>query len=133
MQKQKQKQKQKQLRQAAKLERQMAKQTAKAQRLAAKSEQLVARAAKIKASQQGAKHKDPAALAMIEEKIRHIETQASNFANQAAAIQATLGTVVELPPEDADAMDQLTPDQQAIVAAAGLTSAQLQAVCTAVA
>merc|ERR1719310_2527294 len=30
-------------------------------------------------------------------------------------------------------MDQLTPDQQATVAAAGLTSAQLQAVCSAVA
>jgi len=133
VQKQKQKQKQKQLRQAAKRERMIAKQAAKAQKLAAKSEQLVARAAKIKASQQGGKHKDPAALAMIEEKIRHIETQASNLANQAAAIQASLGTVVELSPEDAAAVGQLTQDQQAIVTAAGLTSAQLQAVCNAVA
>merc|ERR1711871_1165030 len=130
---QKQKQKQKQLRQSAKRERLIAKQAAKAQKLAEKSEQLFARAAKIKASQQGGKPKDPAALAMIEEKIRHIETQASNLANQAAAIQASLGTVVELSPEDDAAVGQLTQDQQAIVAAAGLTSAQLQAVCSAVA
>merc|ERR1711871_1819082 len=133
VQKQKQKQKQKQLRQAAKRERMIAKQAAKAQKLAAKSEQLVARAAKIKASQQGGKHKDPASLAMVEEKIRHIETQAENFANQAAAIQATLATLGELSPEDANAMDQLTQDQQAIVAAVGLPSDQLQAVCSAVA
>merc|ERR1712070_1266564 len=59
--------------------------------------------------------------------------QSRNFADQAAAIQATLETVVELSPEAVDAMSQLTPDQQAIVAAASLTSAQLQAVCTAVA
>merc|ERR1712146_318035 len=77
--------------------------------------------------------KDPASLAMVEEKIRHIETQAENFANQAAAIQATLATLGELSPEDANAMDQLTQDQQAIVAAVGLASDQLQAVCSAVA
>merc|ERR1711907_642828 len=110
-----------------------AKQAAKAQKLAAKSEQLAARAAKLKASQQGGKHKDPASLAMVEEKIRHIETQAENFANQAAAIQATLATLGELSPEDANAMDQLTQDQQAIVAAVGLASDQLQAVWSAVA
>merc|ERR550537_1066963 len=128
-----QKQLQKLERQAAKRERQMAKQAAKAHKLTSKSEQLAARAAKIKASQQGGKNQDPASLAIIEEKVRHIEAQSRNFADQAAAIQATLETVVELSPEAVDAMSQLTPDQQAIVAAASLTSAQLQAVCTAVA
>jgi len=95
-------------------------------------EQLAARAAKIKASQQVGKHQDPASLAMMEEKVRHIETKARNFAKQAAAIQATMATAVELP-DVADMMNQLTPEQQSIVAMAGLTSAQLEAVCTAVA
>merc|ERR1711939_923314 len=53
--------------------------------------------------------------------------------DQAAAIQATLETAVELSPEVVDAMNQLTPDQQAIVAAASLTSSQVHAVCNAVA
>merc|ERR1711939_277725 len=119
-----QKQQQKLERQAAKRERQMA---AKAQKLASKSEHLAARAAKIKAS-----HKWPSQQG-IEEKVRHIEAQSRNFADQAAAIQATLETAVELSPEVVDAMNQLTPDQQAIVAAASLTSSQVHAVCNAVA
>lgn len=41
--------------------------------------------------------------------------------------------MAELSPEDAAVVGQLMPDQQAIVTAAGLTSAQLQAVCNAVA
>jgi len=127
-----QKQQQKLQRQAIKRERQMAKQKAKAEKLATKAEQLAARAAKIKASQQGGKHQDPASLAMMEEKVRHIETKARSFANQAAAIQATMATAVELP-EVADMMNQLTPEQQSIVAMAGLTSSQLEAVCAAVA
>merc|ERR1719329_1330409 len=126
-----QKQQQKLERQATKRERQMAKQKAKAQALAAKAEQLASRAAKIKASQQ-AKHQDPASLAMIEEKVRHIEAKARSFAIQAAAIQATMGTAAELS-DGAGMMTQLTPEQQSIVAMAGLTSAQLEAVCTAVA
>merc|ERR1719453_2520961 len=127
-----QKQQEKLQRQAIKRERQMAKQKAKAEKLATKAEQLAARAAKIKASQQGGKHQDPASLAMMEEKVRHIETKARSFANQAAAIQATMATAVELP-EVADMMNQLTPEQQSIVALAGLTSSQLEAVCAAVA
>merc|ERR1711998_526120 len=83
-------------------------------------------------SQQGGKLQDPASLAMMEEKVRHIETKARSFANQAAAIQATMATAVELP-EVADMMNQLTPEQQSIVAMAGLTSSQLEAVCAAVA
>lgn len=127
-----QKQQAKVQRQAIKRERQMAKQQAKAQKLAAKADQLAARATKIKASQQVGKHQDPATLAMMEEKVCHIETKARNFAKQAAAIQATMATAVELP-DVADMMNQLTPEQQSIVAMAGLTSAQLEAVCTAVA
>jgi hypothetical protein len=130
-----QKQQQKLARQAIKRERQMAKQKDKAQKLAAKAEQLAGRAAKIKASQQGGKggkHQDPASLAMMEEKVRHIEAKARSFAKQAAAIQATMAVTVELP-ELADMMNQLTPEQQSIVTMAGLTSAQLEAVCAAVA
>ena len=125
-----QKQKQKLQRQAMKRERQIANQKAKAQKFADKAEQLAARAAKIKA-QQGGKHQDSASLAMTEEKVRHIEAKARNFAKQAAAIQATLATAIEFP-ELADVMNQLTLEQQQIIATAGLTSAQLEAVCTAV-
>merc|ERR1711871_43720 len=126
-----QKQKQKLQRQAAKRERQMAKQQARAQKLAAKAEHLAARSAKIKASQQGGKHQDPASLAMAEEKVRHIEAKAQNFAKQAAAIQATMATAVELP-EIADMMNQLTPQQQSTIVTTGLTAAQIEVVCTAV-
>ena len=124
-----QKQKQKLQRQAMKRERQIANQKAKAQKFADKAEQLAARAAKIKA-QQGGKHQDPASLAMIEEKVRHIEGKARNFADQAAAA-VELAAALEFP-GFADVMNQLTPEQQQIVATAGLTSAQLEAVCTAV-
>jgi len=126
-----QKQKHKLQRQAAKRERQIAKQKAKAQKLAEKAEQLAARAAKIK-SQPVGKHQDPASLAMLDEKVRHLETKARSFANQAAAIQATMTAAAELP-EVVDMMNQLTPEQQASVSTAGLTPAQLEAVCTAVA
>lgn len=126
-----QKQKHKLQRQAAKRERQIAKQKAKAQKLAEKAEQLAARAAKIK-SQPVGKHQDPASLAMLDEKVRHLETKARSFANQAAAIQAAMTAAAELP-EVVDMMNQLTPEQQASVSTAGLTPAQLEAVCTAVA
>merc|ERR1719329_151381 len=126
-------------RQAAKRERQIAKQKAKAQKLAERAEQLAARAAKIK-SQPVGKHQDPASLAKAEEKVRHLETKARSFANQAAAIQATMTAATECGgggsgpfPDVVDMMDQLTQEQQESISTAGLTAVQLKTVCTAVA
>lgn len=132
------KQRHKQQKQAAKQQRKLADITAKAQKLGAKAEQLTARAAKIKTGnpKQQAKHaSDPAAVALMEEKVRHIEAKALHFATQAAACQAeadTLAVTVAIPAACKSMMKQLTAEQQQAVLSASLTAAQLEAVCVAV-